>query len=462
VVVVVILALIAISLLGWWLNKRQVNVAVMSIGVDFFQVLAIFSNLKIAWPPQIKVLFRILSAFNLNIEIVAPECLMPTITFVQKWGIIVGLPFILAGFFGFLYLLSVAKKYFFNGIREKKKLWGSMSLLVSSVLILSYLFYLYMCRTIVDVFNCVPTNPPDGNLYLSASFERCTTDFNIFWTSPYPDFIKDTSQAKLYFPALIGVIVIMFGYPLTLTYILHKNRELLMEDQLLRAKGVGNDKLTNPNALYFRKKFGRSYFQFKPEWYAWILAILTRKCAIAVTALFNKSASFQMATCLLIIFSAYTAQVQVLPYMSPSDYPDVLLKHEALAAKGDMLHTRLKASISSISSMGKKVARKNIMNSEGTISRDALLGLLKSWLFNYNTVEAVMLFATVVVCAMALMYQVCRRHLMPLMALLLAYPATLSLSHLTPPLLTHTHTFSKPFSLIEDRLFEQHVRKGFG
>jgi len=36
-------------------------------------VLAIFSNAKVAWPPVIKQLYRMLSAFNLNIEIVAPE-----------------------------------------------------------------------------------------------------------------------------------------------------------------------------------------------------------------------------------------------------------------------------------------------------------------------------------------------------------------------------------------------------
>jgi hypothetical protein len=36
-----------------------------------------------------------------------------------------------------------------------------------------------------------------------------------------------------------------------------------MEDQLLRAKGTGNDELTNPNAYRFRKSFGRSYYQFK-------------------------------------------------------------------------------------------------------------------------------------------------------------------------------------------------------
>lgn len=41
---------------------------------DYFQVLAIFSQSKVQWPPEVKQLYRLLSAFNLNIEIVAPEC----------------------------------------------------------------------------------------------------------------------------------------------------------------------------------------------------------------------------------------------------------------------------------------------------------------------------------------------------------------------------------------------------
>ena len=36
-----------------------------------------------------------------------------------------------------------------------------------------------------------------------------------------------------------------------------------MEDQLLRAKGTGNDMLSNPNAYRFRRSYGRTYYQFK-------------------------------------------------------------------------------------------------------------------------------------------------------------------------------------------------------
>ena len=42
-----------------------------------------FANAEIAWPPVILSFLHVLSAFNLNIEIVAPECLVPSVSYTQ-------------------------------------------------------------------------------------------------------------------------------------------------------------------------------------------------------------------------------------------------------------------------------------------------------------------------------------------------------------------------------------------
>jgi hypothetical protein len=278
------------------------------------------------------------------------------------------------------------------GHRGRKELFGSLSLLVSSLLILMYLLYLYMTRTIIEVFNCAPTTPPDGKLYLTAVFEECTTPIS-------------GTQATLMLPAILGLAAYTVGYPAFVARNLYLHRELVMEDQLLRAKGTGNDRLSNPHALEFRNMYGRSYFQFKPDWCMWILAILARKLCISITAVFNKNAAFQMAACLLIMFVAYAAQVQIHPYMSPADCDAVLKAHEA-AAVTDPLHMRLKANIAGIAHAGRKQARRNQLIVDGKVDGKAVLGVLGNWLFNYNTVEAIMLFSTVVVCVMALMYEV--------------------------------------------------------
>jgi hypothetical protein len=97
-----------------------------------------------------------------------------------------------------------------------------------------------------------------------------------------------------------------------------------MEDQYLRALGVGGDELTNPHALQLRRSFARSYYQFRPVVFYWVLVrawqswvarpccrlallphtlsvslcpqiVLARKFALSVVALmFRQNSSFQV------------------------------------------------------------------------------------------------------------------------------------------------------------------------
>ena len=388
----IIVLVMAIAGVGYYFNKKQVNIAVISIGVDFFQVLAIFANLRIKWPPMLLALWNVLSAFNLNINIVPPECLVPKVSYATKFYIIMFLPILILTAFFLLYLVGAAKKFVMNGIRNKREVFSNGSMLVASSMLLMYLMYLYLTRTVMDVFVCAPSQPPDGNLYFLSTMEKCTSPIS-------------GTQAQLMPLALFALLVYSIGYPAYLARTLYKYRETAMEDQILRAKGVGNDKMTNPNALWMRRMFGRSYFQFKPDLFFWVLVIIARKACIAVTATFNRNAAFQMAACLLIIFLAYSVQVQVRPYMSVGEFEGVLKAHETAAAT-DMVHARIKVAISDIAAQGKKRVTKNLLSVQGKVDRKALMGLLGGWLMNYNTVEAVMLFSTVIVCVMALMFVV--------------------------------------------------------
>ena len=364
---------------GFLLNKRQVNIAIASIGIDYFQVLAIFAQSRIQWPAPVRELMHVLSAFNLNIEIVAPECLIPDVSYKQKFAFIMLLPLCVGGLLCTVFLYQAAYKKIVLK-RTRRTMFSHRPVLISSLLVLTYLMYLYISRTLLDVFNCTPTTPPDGKLYLQVVFEECG--------------VPGGTQVVLLPFAIAGFIVYTFGYPAYMAQMLWRHRELVMEDQLLRAKGVGNDKLTNPHAYELRRKYSRSYFAFKPDFAPiWVVLIILRKFFIALTAVvFNKSPSFQMAACLLVMFCAYGLQVRFSPYMSPSEY-DLVLKDHTEKAFTSALHARLRNSILSVESRGRKRTRRNLMTPEGKVDRHALLGILGSWLFNYNTIESVMLFA---------------------------------------------------------------------
>ena len=153
-----------------------------------------------------------------------------------------------------------------------------------------------LARTDFDVFTCRTTVPPDydssGNevTYMAGVMEQCG--------------IAGGTQMKLIPWAVVVLFVYTLGYPCALALNLWRNRELIMEDQLLRAKGVGDDRLTNPHAYEFRRRFSRTYYQFKPDAFGWVLAILLRKFLIAISSLiFSQNPTFAL--------SAITVSVRV-------------------------------------------------------------------------------------------------------------------------------------------------------
>ncbi|NDH69626.1 MAG: hypothetical protein EBY22_17375, partial [Gammaproteobacteria bacterium] len=327
------LILIFLAGTGYFLNKYNVNMAFVSIAIDYFQVISIFLNSKIQWPAAIKNLMYVLSAFNLNIDIVAPECLIPNINYEEKFYFIMLTP---AALFGLLItgnILYITYKAVCLG-RKRKELIKYTGTLQSSAIILMYFFYLYLTRTIMDVFNCTPTVPPsyDNNnnviKYMSVQFEQCGKPGGL--------------QLRLLPFAIIALVFYSLGFPATLASLLYKHHEMIILDQLLRAKGVQSDRFNNPHAYDIRKAFGKIYYQFKPNFFYWALVVLLRKFLIAITSvIFATNSSFQMAACLLILFLAYSAQSQFRPFMCYDDYSTVIDDHNALAEYLP-LHTKLR------------------------------------------------------------------------------------------------------------------------
>ena len=202
----------------------------------------------------------------------SPECLVPGLAYAQKWTAIILLPVIV--FSIFMVVHSVHSAYMIMirwRWREWKRILSDRASFVSATLLLFYMLYLYLVRTIFEVFNCVPSVPPDGQLYMMATFEACG--------------VPGGTQLTLLPYAIIGLVGYGFGYPAFLGRLFWKNRELIMEDQYLRALGTGDDALTNPHAYDFRRSFARSYYQFRPVAYFWVLVIIARKFALSVVAL---------------------------------------------------------------------------------------------------------------------------------------------------------------------------------
>ena len=147
------------------------------------------------------------------------------------------------------------------------------------------------------------------------------------------------------------------------------------------------------------------YYQFKPDKWYWIMAILGRKFFIAFTALmFNRNPSFQLSVALLVMFCSYALQVKHTPFMSPSESEEVLRHHYRESQVVGSVHNLLANSITAVMEKGKR--RGHAANTMEGARRSAVQqNAAANFFFNYNTVEATLLASAVLVNLAGVMFE---------------------------------------------------------
>ncbi|KUF90254.1 UDP-glucose:glycoprotein glucosyltransferase [Phytophthora nicotianae] len=413
-VAIVVICLGVASIVSYLLTRKGVSLGLLSIGIDYFQTLSIFGNARISWPASLINLFSTLSAFNLNLELIAPECFAFQVSFVNKWFIIELFPLVVAatslGIFAALY----AYKRFIK--RRRTRLTSHLPQLFGSTLVMMYYLFLYLTRTTLDVFNCVGTIPSDGKLYMVAIYTQCFKPGGI--------------HMQLFPFAVLAFVVYSLGYPLFVLLTLSRNRALVMEDQLLRAMQRGTSRRTNPNCWVFRKKFSKLYYQFKPDYWYWMVLIILRKFLLAgIGLLFRQDPVFQLATATFVLFVNYALQVRCRPYMSAyetqrvlADYAKrVLLETRRAKAKGEAFiqpaHLRLEMHASTVtawksghgdhggSGVAGSAASPGIRGANEAILASQEPQNLVGYLWDHNTVEACLLFSASLVLLAGVMFE---------------------------------------------------------
>ncbi|KAG7397893.1 hypothetical protein PHYBOEH_012022 [Phytophthora boehmeriae] len=303
--------------------------------------------------------------------------------------------------------------------RRRTRLTSHMPQLFGSTLVMMYYLFLYLTRTTLDVFNCVSTIPSDGKLYMVAIYAQC--------------FKPGGLHMQLFPFAVLSFVVYSLGYPLFVFLTLSRNRALVMEDQLLRAMQRGASRRTNPNCWVFRKKFSKLYYQFKPEYWYWMVLIILRKFLLAgIGLLFRKDPVFQLATATFVLFVNYSLQVRCRPYMSVYETQHVLanyarrvlLEARRAKAKGETFtqpaHLRLEPHAPTVTAwksgngdQGGSAAAANAVPSYSAGARGANDAILASqepqnlvgYLWDHNTVEASLLFSASLVLLAGVMFE---------------------------------------------------------
>ena len=231
---------------------------------------------------------------------------------------------------------------------------------------------------------------------------------------------------RLFPLSFISLAVYVIGFPTIIILILAKNRHLVQEDQLLRAQWLGDLRIENKHAYSFRKRYKRLYYNFRPQYWYWILVLMGRKFILAITSLmFIRNPGFQMTIVLLTVFVAYTLQVRMQPYMSLSERETVVREYEKQARidyekwvdrvlqTGDrylkkpekwIVWNQMQDAIEHLGQSSKaSVATMSAERKSKTSARTA--GQSARYIFNYNTVESVLLACSICITLGGVMFE---------------------------------------------------------
>ena len=360
------------------LNEKNVSLGILSIGIDYFQVLAVFATANVEWPSSLVWVFNAVSSINLNIDVVAPECYNDvSIPYRTKWILITALPVIMV--FVLTVVFGIYAGYLYFVKHRKRGFQEPLYKAFAFFLMCFYYSYLMLSNNTLAVFNCQPSEPSDGYRYMAAvgtDGGRC--------------YKEGSMQQELEPWAILAFIVYSVGFPVFIGFMLYTNKQKAISDQLMKASGKTFSDAEAFSVLKFRMIFRRMYYQFKPQYYYWILWILARKFALSVSAIiFRENVVFLLALYLLVLFTSYTLEVRYLPYMSTSEYEQVLEENEHLLTE-NLQEIIIKSSVRIKEKH--KAAR---LGQDDPLVEQVVPKL--DFFNNYNTVESYMLISAILI-----------------------------------------------------------------
>jgi hypothetical protein len=410
-IVVVGLCLAIIS----WL---KINIGVISIGIDYFQIIGLFASPKIPWPKQMVTVFDYMSASSANIDLAAPECMGQGggMAAHEKWFLTMFLPLgvlmLLVGGVGLDLLITILKdtkkkaKAIARGTQNKNgsgkdikvEIEKRIGTVVSVFLTIFYLVYVNLTKKATDIFNCAAADPPDDpvapTLYMSIDpSQEC-------WR---PGTWETGMHVKLIPWALACCLCYSLAFPLFLYFKFTKNKQVIFEDQLLNAQDRGEVAKTNPN-FSFRKRYSTMYKNYKPDHWYWAIVLMVKKLAICFTGLmFRRNPMFQLSVAILVLFTCFVLQVLHRPFMSMEEKAAVV----KMASKRDFErgHKMLRKMAAFGNADEIERAKKRLAMEEAaqlTVAKSIIHS--SKFFINYNQVETVFLGCAIYVCLSGIMF----------------------------------------------------------
>lgn len=412
------LGVIMLCVGGYVLSNSDFNLAFISIGVDYFQVLAVFRSAKVKWPSFVKTLFNLFTIFNFDLDVASPECLIPDFTYEFKWVSSVLLPVGATGLLLLMFGLSTLLK---KCTPRRYHFGTTLNGLISTLLIMLYYVYLLITRRALEIFNCNPVVPDDGHLYTEFTDLDCEATICRCWENDSLTGKGQGMQQKLIPGALVILICFTAGFPLLLFFLIRKNKFQIKVDQTMRAMELAPVPSMR-QVFRVRERYHKIYYYFKPGKVYWIVWIVLRKAGVAICALmFRENPSFQFSFTVLILFLSYVQAVKNRPYMSTVERRSEVALHLAKVKSEDSKHVLIESMISRVresqehserasrsrrsSGITWRAAHDSALSKSSRSSELVDKNSIRVYFFDYNTVERELLMAAILVCLAGVMYE---------------------------------------------------------
>jgi len=188
-----------------------------TVAVDYFQLLAILARTDVTWPTWLLRFFNILSAFSLDINITAPECLVNGLDFRLRWFGTMLLPVAACSILFAVFFAVYFYRAIIQGVNKNLRC-NHLAPTVSTMFMLYYVTHLLITRTALDVFACEPPVPSDGR------------DIKYMTSTAVPCYEPGGLHMELLPVGIIALLIYNGVIPAIILWWLYSNRDAVIED----------------------------------------------------------------------------------------------------------------------------------------------------------------------------------------------------------------------------------------
>lgn len=359
-----VLCFVAVGALLWLLSTNAIKLQGVQTTVEHAQLLTLLHSPTIPWPQSVQKALDRISVLRLNTEAFSPECFSggayATLGLAPEARLLMllSLPLLLLAAAALAYVgIAAAKSACTSSTRigacrkwrarllERRSLWSHGPPLARLTLKCWGLLFLPVLKACIDVFNCLPTSPPDGHEYLSSiAFEECGLPGGL--------------QERMKPFAVSGLVLYGACYPAALALFFWLHSEAIVKEQLLRVAEMGKAGMgktaDGQGEAWLGSYAGPLFADYKPGYQHAAFIPMGRSVLVLLCYLvLNKSAILQAAAVSAVLVLSLVATALLRPLLTPGAGDRQVLAQWSMrlaCAAPNSAHAKLRAFLQQVAS----------------------------------------------------------------------------------------------------------------